>query len=70
MQSNYQHWGEAEARNQSFEVLRWRIRLLSWLLMAPITLLIEESSLPRGFDRSGYDPKAGYWWASAANGEK
>jgi hypothetical protein len=24
----------------------------------------------RGFDRSGYDPKAGYWWATAANGEK
>ena len=23
-----------------------------------------------GFDCSGYDPKAGYWWASAANGEK
>ena len=24
----------------------------------------------RGFDRSGYDPQAGYWWASAPNGEK
>lgn len=23
-----------------------------------------------GFDSSGYDPKAGYWWASAANGAK
>jgi hypothetical protein len=24
----------------------------------------------RGFDSSGYDPKAGYWWALAANGER
>ena len=23
-----------------------------------------------GFDSSGYDPQAGYWWASAANGAK
>ena len=24
----------------------------------------------RTFDRSGYDPKAGHWWALAANGDK